>query len=334
MKKLIAIILCVSMVFTVLVGCAAPAAPVAPAETAAPAATQAPVATQAPAATEAPAAATEAPKEDVVKTAAMAYFANYDSAKIMKAAKDFFAAIDAGEEMFVIDIRQPDAYAEGHIKGAVNIPFGAAIAQNLSIIPDDTQVYVYCYSGQTASQTVALLNVAGKPAANVQKGFNGGISVEPGFENHIDKETVALPTDKYDVDPAIQAAIDKYFADMAAAKGTAFESFNFKPASLKEVLDAEDDSYVVYSIRKAEDYAKGHIPTAINNPFGAGMQEKFAALPTDKTIIVQCYTGQTASQTTAILRLLGFNAYNLQGGMGSVETKAGWLGAGFEVVTG
>ncbi|MBE6907713.1 rhodanese-like domain-containing protein [Marasmitruncus massiliensis] len=270
---------------------------------------------------------------DVVTAAAMGYFENFDKAKIMKSVSDFFAAIDAGEDMFVLDVRQPDAYAEGHIKGAVNMPFGPAVAEGLSLIPDDKQVYVYCYTGQTASQVTALLNVAGKFAANVQLGFDNGISKAEGYEKYIDKEAVPVPTDTYDVDPAIQEAITKYFSDVEAAKGTAFANFNFKADSLKEVLDAEDDSYFVYSIRSAEDYAKGHIPTAVNNPFGQGMQAKFSELPTDKTIIVQCYTGQTSSQTTAILRLLGYNAYSLHGGMGSAESGAGWLGAGYEVVT-
>ena len=324
MKKLLVILLCLVMTTSLLAGCGSPAAT--------PSAAPVPSASEsAPAEPASPEAA--APADDVVKTAAMAYFENFDSAKNMKSVKDFFAAIDANEDMFILDVRQADAYAEGHIKGAVNMPLGKAVAEGLALIPDDKQVYVYCYTGQTASQVMALLNVAGKFAANVQMGYTNGIAKAEGFEKYIDKEAVAMPTDKYDVDPAIQEAITKYFADMEAAKGTAFASFNFKPESLKEVLDAEDDSYYVYSIRKAEDYAKGHIPTAINNPFGAGMQLKFAEIPTDKTIIVQCYTGQTSSQTSAILRLLGYNAYSLQGGMGSVETKAGWLGAGYEAVT-
>ncbi len=322
MKKLAALILSLALASSLLAGCGskpseASSAPASSAE-----------------ASSSEAASSEASSgSDVVTTAAMGYFENFDKAKIMKSVSDFFAAIDAGEDMFVLDVRQPDAYAEGHIKGAINMPFGPAVAEGLSLIPDDKQVYVYCYTGQTASQVTALLNVAGKFAANVQLGFDNGISKAEGFEKYLDKETVSAPTDTYEVDPAIQEAITKYFADVEAAKGTAFASFNFKSASLKEVLDAEDDSYFVYSIRSAEDYAKGHIPTAVNNPFGQGMQEKFSELPTDKTIIVQCYTGQTSSQTTAILRLLGYNAYSLHGGMGSAESGAGWLGAGYEVVT-
>ena len=52
----------------------------------------------------------------------------------------------------------------------------------------------------------------------------------------------------------------------------------------------------------------------------------------DKPVVVYCYTGQTSSQTTAILRLLGYEAYSLSGGMGK-EGGAGWLGGGYPVVT-
>ena len=62
------------------------------------------------------------------------------------------------------------------------------------------------------------------------------------------------------------------------------------------------------------------------------MQEQFSQIPTDKPVVVYCYTGQTSSQTTAILRLLGYEAYSLQGGMGK-EGGAGWLGGGYPVVT-
>lgn len=44
--------------------------------------------------------------------------------------------------------------------------------------PNDRTVYVYCYSGQTASQTVFLLHLAGKQAINVSGGFDKGISGE------------------------------------------------------------------------------------------------------------------------------------------------------------
>lgn len=275
----------------------------------------------------------EAEVSPVVVEKAMAYLANYDGAKYTIKVPDFFAKIDAGEEMLVLDIRQPDAYAEGHLKGAINVPYGMAIPENLSKIPDDVQLYIYCYTGQTASQTTALLNVAGKFAANVQGGYNNGISATEGFEKYVTTDAgEALPDASYDVDPDVQAAITAYYEKMVSLAGTAFANLNFTPDSLKEVIDAEMDDYFIYSVRQAADYATGHIQGAVNNPFGAGMEQNFAALPKDKKIIVYCYTGQTASQTTAILRLLGYDAYNLSGGMGK-EGGSGWLGKGYPVVT-
>ncbi|MFA7661910.1 MAG: rhodanese-like domain-containing protein, partial [Anaerovoracaceae bacterium] len=105
---------------------------------------------------------------------------------------------------------------------------------------------------------------------------------------------------------------------------------NISPEKVKEIVDSGSDEYVILSVRQAVDYAEAHVPGAMNIPFGAGMQEAFADLPQDKTIVVYCYTGHTASQTVGILRLLGYEALNMSFGMGSVETKVGWLGAGYE----
>ncbi len=265
----------------------------------------------------------------VVKEKAMAYLANYDGSKYTIKVPDFFAKIDAGEDMLILDIRQPDAYAESHVKGAVNVPFGTTIAESLANIPDDVQLYIYCYTGQTASQTTALLNVAGKYATNVQGGYNNGISAAEGFEAYVTTDVATLPGDTYDVDPDVQAAITAYFEDVATKAGTTFMYNNFSPDSLNEVIEAELDDYFIYSVRQAADFEAGHVPGAINNPFGAGMEQNFESqLPMDKKIIVYCYTGQTASQTTAILRLLGYDAYNLSGGFIN-----GWLAKGYEGVT-
>ena len=270
----------------------------------------------------------------VVAEKAMGYLANYDGAKYTIKTPDFFAKIDAGEDMLILDIRQADAYAESHVKGAINVPYGMTVAESLSKIPDDVQLYVYCYTGQTASQTVALLNVAGKFATNVQGGFNNGISATEGFEKYVTTDAgEALADETYAVDPDVQAAITAYYEEMVSKAGTAFANNNFTPDSLKEVIDAQMEDYFIYSVRQAVDFEAGHIQGAVNNPFGAGMQANFESqLPKDKKIIVYCYTGQTASQTTAILRLLGYDAYNLSGGMGK-EGGAGWLGKGYPVTT-
>lgn len=271
---------------------------------------------------------------NVVEEAALAYFANFPADKHVISPADFLAKVGAGEEMFIIDIRSAEDYAAGHITGAVNLPFGdGSIAKNIEVIPDDVPVYVYCYTGQTASQTIALLNIAGKPAYNVQSGFLRGISKEANHTDYLSTEAAALPSDVYEVDDEIQTAVEDFYTTLASYNGTPTASQNIKVETVKEIVDSESDDYVIVSVRQAEDYNKGHVKGAINIPFGAGMQTALTELPKDKKIIVYCYTGQTASQTVGVLRMLGYEAYNMQFGMGSVETESGWLGAGYETVT-
>jgi rhodanese-related sulfurtransferase len=105
-------------------------------------------------------------------------------------------------------------------------------------------------------------------------------------------------------------------------------SSNIIPAAkAKELIDAsEGDDLVVLSIRQAADYAANHIPGAINIPWAKGMQEAFSTLPKDVKIITYCYSGQTAGQAVAILRLLGYDAASLKSGMGTpVTAPSGWM---------
>ena len=43
------------------------------------------------------------------------------------------------------------------------------------------------------------------------------------------------------------------------------------------------------------------------------------SLPTDKKIVVYCYTGQTSAQTSAYLGVLGYDAYSLLYGVNAMD---------------
>lgn len=336
MKRRIAMLLTIALTAGVLSACGgsqpAPAAQPA-AEEAAEEEAEAPAEEAAEA--EAPAeeaAEEEAPAEgDAVTDAAMNYFAEFpkmaDYGNNAIASPDLFAKIDAGEDMVILDIRQADAYAEGHLKGAVNVPY-QDVPSVLEQIPDDVPVFVNCYTGQTSSQTVALLNMAGKYAVNIQSGWNRGISQAEGFDAYVETEENTLEDGSYPVDAALKDAITAYYAEADAHN---YKYFNFPVEDLRELVDAEADTYTILSVRQAKDYAEGHIAGAMNIPFGNGMQDSFSEIPTDKPVVVYCYTGQTASQVMAVLRMLGYEAYNLNGGMGN--ENFGWLQNGNPVVT-
>lgn len=269
-----------------------------------------------------------------VEDAVNNYFADLPSDNSMIGEADFVEMVKNGEDVFVLDIRQPDVYNEGHIKGAVNLPWGSgAIADNLNKLPGDETIYVYCYTGQTANQINGLLNFAGFDAKSVRFGWNLGISQVNGYEDAVETAANELGgiTD-YTIDPEMKTAMEDYLYGLADVSDTMFKNYKISEDMLKMSIDSETDMMIL-SIRQRSDFANGHIPGAVNIPWGAGMNEYFGQLPEDKKIIVYCYTGQTAGQTVAGLRLLGYDAVSLNGGFGTPSNEPyGWSNKGYEVV--
>jgi rhodanese-related sulfurtransferase len=75
--------------------------------------------------------------------------------------------------IYILDIRGSEDFVKGHIEGAVNIPF-KEVGSSLSKLPNDKEIIVYCYTGQTGGQTTSLLNVAGFNAKSLNGGMNNG----------------------------------------------------------------------------------------------------------------------------------------------------------------
>jgi phage shock protein E len=60
----------------------------------------------------------------------------------------------------LLDVRTPEEFADGHIAGAVNIPL-AELGNQLSQVPRDIPVIVYCRSGSRSAQAATLLRDSG-----------------------------------------------------------------------------------------------------------------------------------------------------------------------------
>jgi len=58
---------------------------------------------------------------------------------------DVHAAIEAGEVPFtILDVRAPEAFAAGHVPGAINLPHRRIVERNLVPFAPDTLFVVYC----------------------------------------------------------------------------------------------------------------------------------------------------------------------------------------------
>jgi rhodanese-related sulfurtransferase len=281
-------------------------------------------------------AAPAQPEAPSVRDVVEAYFANMPDHIYKIDQAEFLQMVGAGSDMTIIDIRRADDYNEGHIKGSVNMPWGTpAMYEMLPYIPTDKPVFVTCYSGQTAGQGVALLNMAGIPARSINLGWNFGLSRVDGMQEFVETEANELPSSvQTEIPENIMDAYRSYYEDMAEAAGTPFASNIVSEENAKAILDAGDDDVVFVSVRRAEHFAEAHIEGAMNIPFGKGMQEDFASLPADKKLIVYCYTGQTAGQVVGGLRMLGFDAVSLRGGMGMPANEPlGWMAQGYPTVS-
>ncbi|MDQ2741059.1 MAG: MBL fold metallo-hydrolase [Chloroflexota bacterium] len=73
-------------------------------------------------------------------------------------------------ESLLLDVREPEEYAQGHIPGAVNLP-QADLATSLARIPRDRQIYSICWSGARSLRAAQFLK---------QMGYQSIVSVRGG----------------------------------------------------------------------------------------------------------------------------------------------------------
>ncbi|WP_101675079.1 ArsR/SmtB family transcription factor [Alloalcanivorax mobilis] len=75
-------------------------------------------------------------------------------------------------EVTVLDVRPGDEFVQGHVPGAINIPFHELEAR-LHELPDDREIVAYCRGPycMLAFETVARLRHAGRAVRRLKEGF-------------------------------------------------------------------------------------------------------------------------------------------------------------------
>ena len=61
----------------------------------------------------------------------------------------------------LVDVREPDEYAQGHVPGSVNLPLSCIRTAEDVLTDYDAPLFVYCLSGGRSGQAVRFLKGAG-----------------------------------------------------------------------------------------------------------------------------------------------------------------------------
>lgn len=113
---------------------------------------------------------------------------------------------------------------------------------------------------------------------------------------------------------AVLAQMDRPTTD---ALESYFEFVDYNSGTIAvDQLAAEDwRRFYVLDVRDAGQYAKEHIPGAVNIEWRRAFAER-AKLPKDKTVLAYCNTGSFSGQVAMALRIAGYeNVRILHGGM-------------------
>ena len=106
-----------------------------------------------------PAAETKAPSVPVAAPAARAPAPQVALPAMSQAALLEHQAKHA-DHLFVLDVRSPEEFREGHVPGAVNVPYDQITAR-IAEVPKDKDVVLYCRSGRRAGIAADVLAANG-----------------------------------------------------------------------------------------------------------------------------------------------------------------------------
>lgn len=271
-------------------------------------------------------AAEYTPAENTPEWYAYNYFASGAGSNV--------SAAPAVENYIWVDLRPETEYLTGHVKGAYNIPFGPDLAANLKYLKylsesQNKQIVVYSKDGQISNQALALLNVAFKKVGAANKAAEYVLGLGNGYVTFISNASNASKTEtarnnlpknnESPLDPAFQTAANNYFKNWNGLSAD-FKDYNVSHAKTWEVSANLDSDYILVALPASSGTLAGQRRIAYATLEGI---QDFTKLPKNKKILISCGSGQTSAISTAVMKLLGYDAYSVEGGWGGAYLEGG-----------
>jgi thiosulfate/3-mercaptopyruvate sulfurtransferase len=228
---------------------------------------------------------------------------------------DYAAGLVGQPGVKLIDIRAPEAYAAGHIEGAINIPLTSISIEANGLrnqVPERPVLEaIFSAAGLTYDDTLVLYgdDLAGRAfIAFDQSGFEKIHVIENGLANWTGAVTQVAATTTpttFVLDRAKAEIVDK---DYVLSKLSAPGVF---------IIDSRDaDSFKAGSIPGSYNVpiSLSHQKAALNDPDALVAALEAIGVSKDSEIITTCGSGNVASNQLAALRDLGYTNIKLYDG--------------------
>lgn len=225
-------------------------------------------------------------------------------------------------QIYIIDIRSATDFAAGHIENAVNLAAGDVLGHldGMDLSPYE-KVAIVCYTGQTAGFVTSILRLMGYDKAysmlwgmsSWNTDFAGKWNDNVGNTYWSQFTTTATDKDPMGSLPSLSTGKTTGM-DIFESRVNTVNTAGFGEAKISAATVFGDlNNYYIVNYWPLNHYDIGHIPGAIQYTpkMDIALGTNLKTLPTDKTIVVYCYTGQNSAFLTAYLRILGYDAKSL-----------------------
>lgn len=234
------------------------------------------------------------------------------------------------DKIYIMDIRDKATYDKGHIKNAVQVNYADILTHVKALdVAKYDRIVLVCFSGQSAAYATTILRYLGYNtvfsmgfgmaswhddfAAGWKSKLSNAYATQLVTEDTAPGPVTGLPTlstGKKTGREILEAQAAKLFADGYSGVGVTHDA-----------VFANLSGFYIVNYWPYDRYKDpGHIPGAVNYVPKQDLKSTtlLKTLPTDKPIVVYCYTGQGSGYTSAYLRLLGYDGRSLLYGASSM----------------
>lgn len=237
----------------------------------------------------------------------------------------------ADTNIMVIDLRNAEFFAAGHIAASVNLSAGELLHFFESVIdpPSFRRIVLVDARGQNAAYTAALMRLIGYDNVYSLKfgmsAWNKKLA-KTGWDKAVgDTLSNVLDLVSHPKNPLTghqpQLTTGGHNAAAVARLQTEHLFAKESPPFLldfREILKSPE-KYCLISIGNEDVYNAGHLPGAIHY----SVEDFFnASPPTDRPIVLCSLTGHSAAAAVAWLRMLGYDAYSVYYGASSFMNQS------------